>query len=327
MSTRSQSLLPFQLAILNRSRLETAAPRNILTSSQAADSAMSDALSIPDLLTRRLRARLRSWTTPRHTKITKPCPLLKLPPELRLLIYGYVYGDVYCGLEVTQDLRLIRAYYGNGDLPLGEELPRLTALLRTCKLIGQEAAPVLIQRTIFCIHRLPHLDASSVPRRLTLPGDGSGMLQHMRQDVWRPWTDGSLDVSPTQAEKFLGHALASNSIIHSARRVVLDLSAFNGDEVDEVVALITVLISIFNAHENGLVECGIELSSASSSSGYGDVVLRAFSAIRCQKKVKVRQRVWLTDYYSDREWAEMLVRLDALEVKTRRVGACLRITA
>ena len=61
------------------------------------------------------------------------CHLLSLPPELRLRIYEYLYSHTISSQSVDWRWSYV--------VPLLR--PQLTALLRTCKTIHREAAPVL----------------------------------------------------------------------------------------------------------------------------------------------------------------------------------------
>ncbi|KAF2766073.1 hypothetical protein EJ03DRAFT_354313 [Teratosphaeria nubilosa] len=105
--------------------------------------------------------------------------LLDLPPEIRHLIYDFVFEAPHCTLLVLADLRLIRVHHGltkpinnpalswlhklcvrvglpraksTSTPPWLHELPRnLPALLRTCRQINQEASPVLRDAASFTV--------------------------------------------------------------------------------------------------------------------------------------------------------------------------------
>ena len=73
--------------------------------------------------------------------------LTRLPPELRLRIYEFVFYDqVSLVLYITSTLRLLRAKLKTRTPPL-----HYTALLQTCKTINREATPYLYGNTIFSV--------------------------------------------------------------------------------------------------------------------------------------------------------------------------------
>ena len=73
------------------------------------------------------------------------CLLDKLPPELRLRIYEFVFRDqISLVLYLTSTLRLLRAKLKTRTPPL-----HYSALLQTCKTINREATPCLYGNTIF----------------------------------------------------------------------------------------------------------------------------------------------------------------------------------
>jgi len=75
----------------------------------------------------------------------KRCRLLELPPELRLVIYDYVWDeDINCGLNLNTTDEVHVDYCDS---------PRhMTALLGTCNFIYSEAQPIFYDAIIF------HLD-------------------------------------------------------------------------------------------------------------------------------------------------------------------------
>ncbi|KAK6434765.1 hypothetical protein LTR95_009053 [Oleoguttula sp. CCFEE 5521] len=79
-----------------------------------------------------------------------PCRLLELPPELRLRIYELLFppSKCYFGFAAySQAMRKWRNYaYQREDR---DQRLAAVALLRTCRVMHQEAAPVLYSRTIF----------------------------------------------------------------------------------------------------------------------------------------------------------------------------------
>jgi len=73
------------------------------------------------------------------------CFLLELPAELRLRIYDYVYNE-RCLVQLIVDSKRVYHTLCNPLAPFGSGSTRFTkhaALLKTCRLICKEAAPVL----------------------------------------------------------------------------------------------------------------------------------------------------------------------------------------
>ncbi|KAK6434766.1 hypothetical protein LTR95_009054 [Oleoguttula sp. CCFEE 5521] len=76
--------------------------------------------------------------------------LLDLPPELRLRIYELLFQPQVCYLKVARAVYTKRKS-AVPDTGRKEHLPEPMHLLRTCRLIYQEALPVFYKHTIFDI--------------------------------------------------------------------------------------------------------------------------------------------------------------------------------
>lgn len=95
--------------------------------------------------------------------VTQPFRLLDLPPEVRVLIYRYAIGVHYAdfelnierGAKIGTSLRHVLSVKGlwdytkNIDCFENTNCYRLTALLLTCKMVSQEALPILYDQTQF----------------------------------------------------------------------------------------------------------------------------------------------------------------------------------
>ncbi|KAK4956754.1 hypothetical protein LTR10_006282 [Elasticomyces elasticus] len=88
--------------------------------------------------------------TPISERTPRRCHLLELPVELRLQIWDFVYSTTYL-LHITVDTETV---YINPHLyydPPWTPARNIPALLRTCKLVNEEASPALYASTKFLV--------------------------------------------------------------------------------------------------------------------------------------------------------------------------------
>ncbi|KAK4902883.1 hypothetical protein LTR27_000822 [Elasticomyces elasticus] len=88
--------------------------------------------------------------TPISERTPRRCHLLELPVELRLQIWDFVYSSTYL-LHITVDTETV---YINSHLyydPPWTPARNIPALLRTCRLVNEDATPALYASTEFLI--------------------------------------------------------------------------------------------------------------------------------------------------------------------------------
>ncbi|KAK3623490.1 hypothetical protein LTR56_021580 [Elasticomyces elasticus] len=84
----------------------------------------------------------RTHTTGNGAKALQKCHLLELPPELRLLIYEFVYAGDFRHEIVLDSIMVVSVNLSSDDVG---RFAHFAALLRTCTLIRHEAEPVLYE--------------------------------------------------------------------------------------------------------------------------------------------------------------------------------------
>lgn len=92
----------------------------------------------------------------------QPCHLLKLPLELRLEIYDYLYTGPFVWKAVVRDSVFVGRTTDEKSLPRDETALRpdrgSLALLRTCKSIRDEVSPIFYDNLTLTIHVVQYHD-------------------------------------------------------------------------------------------------------------------------------------------------------------------------
>ncbi|KAK4896817.1 hypothetical protein LTR27_005414 [Elasticomyces elasticus] len=91
----------------------------------------------------------RTHTLSNGAEIPQKCHLLELPPELRLLIYDFVYARDFKHVITIDSIMVVSVKLFSNDVG---RFGHFAALLRTCTLIRHEAEPVLFEASPFDIY-------------------------------------------------------------------------------------------------------------------------------------------------------------------------------
>ncbi|KAK5677842.1 hypothetical protein LTS10_009725 [Elasticomyces elasticus] len=91
----------------------------------------------------------RTHTQGKGPETVQKCHLLEFPPELRLLIYEFVYAGGYKHVLFIDNVMAVSTWPSTID---NDRRKYFTALLRTCTLICNEAEPILYEATPFNIY-------------------------------------------------------------------------------------------------------------------------------------------------------------------------------
>ena len=122
----------------------------------------------------------KPYAQPRSTfDDLRPTPLLCLPVEIRLQIYGELFGSGKIVLD-GGDHQQISGFLSSTASPITTAPSRSSQLLRTCKTILYEARPVLYANTVF--HVIQYTFAGSLP--LLFTGDHPS-AKHVCDVIWQ----------------------------------------------------------------------------------------------------------------------------------------------
>ena len=106
--------------------------------------------------------------------------LLKLAPEIRHRIYETVFGFERVAVEADLEGFSVDEDPQERDIFI-RPLHRSTQLLRTCRIILQEALPVLLHHTVFVVNRLA--SPFFLPYRRSTQNPDLCLLRHLEVDI------------------------------------------------------------------------------------------------------------------------------------------------
>ncbi|KAK5738796.1 hypothetical protein LTR17_005731 [Elasticomyces elasticus] len=166
------------------------------------------------------------------------CHLLELPPELRLLIYAFVYEDGYEQSIVAGPTLVLSTRPSRND---GGRCKHFTALLRTCTLVRDEAEPVLYEATTFDVY----IEGASYPYQKSWKGklDTCPFIGHItnikKPEICVPDADNSED----NAVRCIGGLI--NALPDNKRYKVDSIELWRGDDSwAQNTRVITALVNL-----------------------------------------------------------------------------------